>query len=282
MYYRAMNAKTTQPDSTAVAEGYRHCEKIAGRGIPNLYLAARFFEQPALFDAFCATYASMRVIDDHIDSIANREKLSPEDKEQAMSAIGDWLDKVNAAFALKPPDEPVWLALADTFSKFDLPMDPWEDLAAAMAMDIEMPYFKDWRTLQKYMRGASVAPAVVFMHHALGAWHYIPLPPREIELGIVQTVACGANPWFAVFDYALDHSYEAAMRPVKRIQGFLEAHEAYYTDTTSKARIALLVSSQTAHYYVSELAEIYREPGSGQEQDLVADVGDQLGPALGV
>jgi len=150
-----------------VAEGYRYCEKIAGRGIPNLYLAARFFEQPALFDAFCATYASMRVIDDHIDSIADREKLSPEDKEQAMSAIGDWLGKVNAAFALKPSDEPLWLALADTFSKFDLPMDPWEDLAAAMAMDVEMPYFKDWRTLQKYMRGASIAPAVVFMHLVL-------------------------------------------------------------------------------------------------------------------
>jgi phytoene/squalene synthetase len=120
-----MNTKTTQPDPTAVAEGYRYCEKIAGRNIPNLYLAARFFDQPALFDAFCATYASMRIIDDRIDGLADREKLTPEEKEQAMAAIGDWLGKVNAAFALKPVNEPQWLALADTFSKFDLPMDPW-------------------------------------------------------------------------------------------------------------------------------------------------------------
>jgi phytoene/squalene synthetase len=70
-------------------------------------------------------------------------------------------------FNLEPPEGDVWHALADVFSKFDLPTDPWEDLAAAMAMDIEMPYFKDWRTLQKYMRGASVAPAIVFMHLVL-------------------------------------------------------------------------------------------------------------------
>lgn len=124
----------------------------------------------------------------------------------------------------------------------------------------------------KYLM-AGGKPAVVFMHHALGAWHYIPLPPLEIQQGIVQTVACGANPWFAVFDYALEHSYEAAMEPVKRVQGFLEEQEAYYTNTRSEATVALLVSSQTAHYYVSEHTEMYREPGSGREQDLVADIG---------
>ena len=162
-----MKTQTPQPKPTALGEAYRHCAEIAGRGVPNLYLAARFFDQAEVFDAFCATYASMRIIDDHVDGLANREKLSPEEKKWALDKVQSWLDDVNAAFGLKPPDGPIWLALADTFSKFDLPTDPWEDLATAMAMDIEMPYFKDWRTLQKYMRGASVAPAVVFMHLVL-------------------------------------------------------------------------------------------------------------------
>ncbi len=166
-YYRRMNTQAVQPDPTTVAEAHRHCEKIAAREVPNLYLAARFFDQAPVFDAFCSSYASMRIIDDRIDSLADRESLSKEEKERVLGSVQNWLDNLNAAFSLKPPDDPIWIALADTFSKFDLPTDPWEDLATAMAMDIEMPYFKDWRTLQKYMRGASVAPAIVFMHLVL-------------------------------------------------------------------------------------------------------------------
>ncbi len=159
--------QTTHADPGAIADAYRHCEEVAGRNVPNLYLAARFFDQSEIFNAFCAAYASMRKIDDYVDGLENREKLTPEDKERAAAEIQRWLDEVKAAFSLKPSDDPIWIALADTFSRFDLPVDPWEDLAQAMAMDIEMPYFKDWRTLQKYMRGASVAPAVVFMHLVL-------------------------------------------------------------------------------------------------------------------
>lgn len=166
-YHRAMNSQVSQPDSASVAEAYRYCTEMAGRGIPNLYLAARFFEAPEIFKAFCAAYASMRIIDDVVDGLPDRESLSVEQKQQALEKIQLWLSDVHAAFSLKPVEGPIWQALSDTFSKFDLPTDPWEDLAAAMAMDVEMPHFKDWRTLQKYMGGASVAPAVVFMHLVL-------------------------------------------------------------------------------------------------------------------
>lgn len=162
-----MKTQTSKSDPAAVAKAYRHCAEITGRGVPNLYLAARFFDHQEVFDAFCATYASMRIIDDRVDGLANRATLSAEGKRQLLEDVQTWREQVNAAFALKPGPEPVWIALADTFSKFDLPTDPWEDLASAMAMDVETPYFKDWRTLQKYMRGASVAPAVVFMHLVL-------------------------------------------------------------------------------------------------------------------
>jgi len=162
-----MNTQTSKSDPTAVAKAYRHCAEIAGRGVPNLYLAARFFDHQEVFDAFCATYASMRLIDDRVDGLANRAALTAEGKQRVLGDVQIWREEVNTAFALKPRPDPIWIALADTFSKFDLPTDPWEDLAAAMTMDIEMPFFKDWRTLQKYMRGASVAPAVVFMHLVL-------------------------------------------------------------------------------------------------------------------
>jgi phytoene synthase len=162
-----MKSQVSQPNSASVIKAYRHCTEIAGRGIPNLFLAARFFKAPEIFDAFCAAYASMRIIDDVVDGLPDRESQSDEQKQQALEKIHLWLANVHTAFSLKPDNDPIWRALADTFSKFDLPTDPWEDLAGAMAMDIETPYFKDWRSLQKYMGGASVAPAVVFMHLVL-------------------------------------------------------------------------------------------------------------------
>lgn len=129
-----------------------------------------------------------------------------------------------------------------------------------------------WTATAKYMV-AGKKPAVVFSHAALGSWHYIPMPEWEGRLAIAQTVACGANPWIAVFDYALDHSRDYAVEPVKDMQGFLSAHEEYYADTKSCADVALLNSSQTTTYYVSRRKEFYGDWGSGVEENLVADVG---------
>ncbi|MDH7569509.1 MAG: beta-galactosidase trimerization domain-containing protein [Armatimonadota bacterium] len=129
-----------------------------------------------------------------------------------------------------------------------------------------------WAATAKHLM-AGGKPAVVFSHHCLGAWHYIPLPPVEAQLSYAQSVACGANPWFAIFDYALDHAREESIAPIREIGGFLEKHEEYYTATESAADVALLFSSQASTYYVSHRAEIYRDTGSGREQDLVMDQG---------
>ncbi len=59
------------------------------------------------------------------------------------------------------------MALADTFSRFDIPLDPWINLAAAMSSDVNSTSFRTWDELRQYMQGASVAPAVVFMYLVL-------------------------------------------------------------------------------------------------------------------
>lgn len=129
-----------------------------------------------------------------------------------------------------------------------------------------------WAATAKHLM-AGGKPAVVFSHHCLGAWHYIPLPPIEAQLAYAQSVACGANPWFAIFDYALDHSREESVAPIREIGGFLERHEEYYTQTESAADVALLFSTQSNTYYVSHRSDLYRDTGSGREQDLVMDTG---------
>lgn len=128
-----------------------------------------------------------------------------------------------------------------------------------------------WATAAKHL-AAGGKPAVVFSHHALGSWHYIPLPPAECRLAIAQTVACGANPWFAVFDYALDHSRDLALEGVA-INQFLDEQDEYLTGAESAADVALLYSRQASTFYVSHQDEIFGETGTGQERDLIADVG---------
>ncbi len=124
----------------------------------------------------------------------------------------------------------------------------------------------------KYL-SAGGKPGMVFLHHALGAWHYLPLPPLELKLSVAQTASSGANPWFAVFNYSLENRFHDALEPVKEIFGFLENAEDYLEDTESGAEVAVLASSQESHFYVSSLTDIYRDTGTGKEADLVADIG---------
>lgn len=129
-----------------------------------------------------------------------------------------------------------------------------------------------WASAAKHLM-AGDKPAVVFSHHALGSWHYVPLPPAEASLAIAQTAACAANPWFAVFDYALDANRDLAVEGVRDVSAFLESSEEYLTATESTARVALLYSRQTATFYISEMAEIYSGQGAVVERDLMASGG---------
>jgi phytoene/squalene synthetase len=146
---------------------YAYCEAIARRDKPHLYTAAQLFEHRATREAFAAAYASMRVIDDFVDEIPGRSNLGEQAREQAAGYVGNWLDHVRKAEAGQHDAGPVWHALSHTFQRFDLPVAPWEDLAHAMITDLHVPMFRDWEHLRHYMRGASVAPAVVFMHLVL-------------------------------------------------------------------------------------------------------------------
>ena len=153
--------------ATNLAEAYALCDKIARRDKPHLYTAAQRFEHSQTRNAFAATYASMRFIDDFVDDIPQRSSLGDEARERAAGFVQDWLAQVRAAHAGQGGPAPVWQALTHTFAKFDLPLNPWEDLAAAMVTDLHVSQFRDWEELRRYMHGASVAPAVVFMHLVL-------------------------------------------------------------------------------------------------------------------
>ena len=95
----------------SIQQAYRHCERIAKRNRPYLYLVARYFQDSEKYRAFCSTYASMRVIDDQIDSIPGRGTLSSAVKLSYRKEIKNWLDKIEACQNGRSVREPIFLAL---------------------------------------------------------------------------------------------------------------------------------------------------------------------------
>jgi phytoene synthase len=157
--------------SVDLAEAYAYCDEIARRDKPHLYTAAQHFEHRATREAFAAAYASMRVIDDFVDDIPGRATLGQESRERAAAYVDGWLNRVREAKAGCADEAPVWRALCHTFDRFGLPIEPWQDLAKAMMTDLAVSMFRDWDHLRRYMKGASVAPAVIFMHLVLAKPH---------------------------------------------------------------------------------------------------------------
>jgi phytoene/squalene synthetase len=150
-----------------VEDGYARCERIAAHDKPHLYTASRLFTYPETQRAFAATYASMRLVDDFVDNIPHRQSLAAAACRAAKRHIADWMRLITNAHAGQPGTSPLWHALTDTFAQFDLPLEPWKNLAGAMESDLTTPFFRNWDHLRQYMAGASVAPAVVFMYLVL-------------------------------------------------------------------------------------------------------------------
>lgn len=120
----------------------------------------------------------------------------------------------------------------------------------------------------KYLR-AGQNPYVVFTHYMNGLWHYLLLPPKELELALVQTAACGANPWIALFNSGLQ-SRENGYAPAKKIFGFMAENEEYYVGAESVADVAMLFSTNTARFYLTRF-EDFSGGGAKKEENLITE-----------
>lgn len=153
--------------TTSLDAAYAECERLAGRDKPHLYAAARLFERPEVRRAFVATYASMRLVDDAVDGIPHRAHLTDDGRQIELDRVTAWLNLVKASYQGHAVEGETWVALADTFSRFAFPLNPWVNLGKAMSSDVVVSTFETWDDLRQYMQGASVAPAIVFMYLVL-------------------------------------------------------------------------------------------------------------------
>ena len=118
--------------SDQLAHAYAVCRGVARRSAKNFYYG--FVVLPAeKRNAFCAVYAFMR----HADDISDDPGL---DLAQKRQKLNDWLEAAREIFSGKPTDDPVLLALADTQSRFKIPVQLFEKLVYGTSLDLEIPH----------------------------------------------------------------------------------------------------------------------------------------------
>jgi phytoene/squalene synthetase len=159
----------------SLEDAYRAAERIASRGLNNLYRTSCYFEDPERYTAFCAFYAVMRLVDDRVDdSLADRR--SSADRGAVHDAVDAWHDAVkaacegrtlsgNAAIRMDNPDAPdLHGAFSDAYRRFPTPTSLWDDFFSSMHQDLERVRFTAYDDFVSYAKGAAVAPATIYLY----------------------------------------------------------------------------------------------------------------------
>ena len=127
---------------------------------PNILIAANFWEH----ERYCAAkscYRFMRAIDDMIDNHKSKNKrIAPDERKEFTANVNDWLRMVIVSAECNP----LQLELVETVNRFRIPLWPLEDFARSMIYDINNDGFPTLEAFLEYSKGASVAPAAIFVH----------------------------------------------------------------------------------------------------------------------
>lgn len=128
-----------QPD---VEAAYAHCETLARSHYENFPVASWLVPSPLRRHVW-AVYAFARTADDFADE--------PEWEGQRLEKLGEWEERLDGCLAGKP-EGPVFVALADTIGRFDLPDRLFRDLLDAFRQDCRVRRYDDWGDLLDYCR----------------------------------------------------------------------------------------------------------------------------------
>jgi len=149
-----------------------HCVRIVGRKENHLDAVSRRLDVPVKRALFVSCYAVMRLLDDAVDEqFLACPRMARQSGRRAMERFIDrWLDQALAAaggqFRANPKSfEPlVFTALNHYAGASQLGVRPWQDLADAMRSDVGERGLATWDDFDTYCRGATVAPASVFIY----------------------------------------------------------------------------------------------------------------------
>src|SRR5271156_814470 len=115
----------------ALDEAYAYCARLARSHYENFTIASWLMPR-AMRPHMHAIYAYARIADDFAD------------EEHDLAKLDAWERELDLAYA-GTPRHPVFVALADTAARFDIPREPFADLLRAFRSDVD---FKGFDTIE--------------------------------------------------------------------------------------------------------------------------------------
>jgi len=141
------------------ATAYKYCLQIAKGHYENFPVASILLPKRMRLPV-AAIYAFARAADDWADEgdLSNEERLE---------ALDDMARDILHTSDGNPPNDPVYIALADTMQQFDLPVSLFHDLISAFKQDVTQKRYADFGELMNYCR-RSANPIGRLMLHLYG------------------------------------------------------------------------------------------------------------------
>jgi len=128
------------PGPWTVDRAYAYCEEFARAHTESFPVASRLV--PAeIRPHLIALYAFARSADDFADE--------PQYEGRRLEALDRWEEDLRRA-CHGDADHPVFVALADTIEKRDLPIPPLEEMLAAFRMDLDVKRYATYQALRGY------------------------------------------------------------------------------------------------------------------------------------
>jgi squalene synthase HpnC len=134
------------PPSLELDACYRYCEALC-RARHHNYPVASIFTRSALRKHVFAMFAFARVADDFADEASYEGRRSLE--------LDRWEELLHETYYGRPPEHPVFIALADTVKRFSLPIIEFTQLMSGFRTDLEVRRYATWSDLRSYTRQAA-------------------------------------------------------------------------------------------------------------------------------
>jgi len=186
----------------SLAEAQEYCRELARSHYENFSVATWFLPQP-LRQHFYNVYAYCRISDDLGDELG--------DPSAALRLLDQWEAELQACYSAKPR-HPVFVALAETVRKFDIPPQTFSDLLIAFRQDQTVTRYPTFEDLLGYCR-FSANPVGRLVLYLCGYRD----PERQALSDFTCTALQLANFWQ---DVSVDYAKGRIYLPLEDLQKF--------------------------------------------------------------
>src|SRR5688500_18212062 len=134
---------------------YRYCEAIARARHHNFPVASLFLSSRLRKHIF-AIYGFARAADDFADEERYEGRRTLE--------LDRWEEHLERCFHGEAPSHPVFVALADTIARFDLPITPFQAMLAGFRADVEARGWDTYAELRAFAATSAEPLAHLFLY----------------------------------------------------------------------------------------------------------------------